>query len=155
MSAATKKIHIVFPDREKLIDIVERENRVIKMFARLEASTSGHFNLVIEDSPSSSDTEHHQPKRRRCRSQSKKSFVDFKDSDDFNRFILRVHEYLLDLYETSMDPCLVKLRDVKTHFYEMNPPYAPKDTTIAFMNLVDKGILERVPERHLCYRVLV
>lgn len=170
--SSPKKIHIVFPGRERLLELVEKENRAINIVGRLEATSIGHYNLTLEsqeDSPSCSiETVPIHPvkngKRARhvetasSKRRNLKSFVDFKDSDDFKRFVTNVHQYLITRCENEDEDdeeCLVKLSEVKKHFYDMNPPYAPKDSTAAFMNLVNNGILEPVPDKRLYYRILV
>lgn len=152
-----KKIRIAFSDRERLLEVVEREKRAVDLEARLEATSSGHFNLVLKERKDATGKRPRDLAENSSR-RNVRSFVDFKDSVDFNRFVASVHQHLIDLFEDysdEYDECMVSLNKVKKHFYETNPPHAPKDTTAAFMNLVDKGFLEPVLDKKSCYRILV
>jgi hypothetical protein len=163
-STSARKIRIVFPDRERLIEKVRREHRTVNMIAHLEEAQDGQFVLVLNDesdiehdgTTTESDATTSAAPKTKTRGRSSKSFVDFKGSDEFNRFISILHRHLIDIVEHDpSSDCIVRLSNVKKHFYEMNPPYAPKDIILAFSHLAKNGLVTPVGNRNTQYKVLV
>lgn len=155
---------IVFPSRERLIEKVRRERRPIKMFARLE-ETDGKIFIILNDSPieierldpngtesaRASEAQEAEARASTPPIRSRKSFVEFRGSGEFNRFISVLRQHIIDHVESDC----IKSSLVKKHFYEMNPPYAPKDINVAFSHLVQLGFVTPVKpgKRNTLYRV--
>ena len=145
---APPKIRIVFHDRERLIEKVRKEHRSVNMIAQLEEDEDGQLVVVLNAEATTSSSS--------SGVRSKKSFVDFKGgSDEFNNFISVLHQYLIGIVQSdSSSNRIVKLSHVKKHFYEMNPPYAPKDIILAFSHLVKNGTVTPVGRRRMQYKLL-